>query len=39
MEIKYHPKFGFPEVIEIDWNKDIMDDECFYEISEFKVIE
>jgi len=39
MEIKYHPKFGFPEVIEIDWNKDIIDDECFFEISEFKVIE
>ncbi|ABO25441.1 DUF6174 domain-containing protein [Shewanella loihica] len=39
MEIKYHPKFGFPEVIEVDWSKDTIDDECFYEISKFKVLE
>ena len=39
MEISYHAKFGFVKSIEVDWNKDVMDDECFYEISDFKVIE
>lgn len=36
-EVKYHPYFGFPELIDVDWNKDIIDDECFYKISEFEV--
>jgi hypothetical protein len=37
VEIKYHPYFGFPELIDVDWNKDIIDDECFFKISEFEV--
>jgi len=37
VEVKYHPYFGFPELIEVDWDKDIIDDECFFQISEFKV--
>ncbi|NQY65073.1 MAG: hypothetical protein HRT38_15360 [Alteromonadaceae bacterium] len=39
MNIKYHSKYGFPENIELDWRKEVIDDECFYEISDFKVIE
>jgi hypothetical protein len=39
IEVKYDPKFGFPKKISIDWSHDIIDDECFYEITEFKVIE
>jgi hypothetical protein len=39
IKITYHPKYAFPQVIEVDWRKDVIDDECFYEVSEFKVIE
>jgi hypothetical protein len=36
-EVKYHPYFGFPELIDVDWDKDIIDDECFFKISGFEV--
>lgn len=39
IKIKYHPKFGFPELIKIDWKKDTIDDECFYQISKFKALD
>ena len=39
MEINDHFTYGFPESIKLDWRKDIFDDECFYEISDFTVIE
>ena len=39
IEIKYNSKFGFPESIDVDWSKETIDDECFYEISDFRVIE
>lgn len=36
-DIKYHPHFGFPVLIDVDWDKDIIDDECFFEVTSFKV--
>ncbi|ESP91414.1 DUF6174 domain-containing protein [Pseudoalteromonas luteoviolacea] len=39
IEIKYHSEYGFPELIEVDWNKHVIDDECFYKIENFKLIE
>ncbi len=39
IDIQYHPQFGFPELIKVDWKKETIDDECFYEISQFKIIE
>ncbi len=29
---------GFPERIEIDWSKSVIDDECFSEVSNFRII-
>lgn len=39
IEIKYHPKYAFPSSIDVDWEHDVIDDECYYSISNFKVIE
>jgi hypothetical protein len=38
VETEYHPYFGFPTVMSVDWDKDIIDDECFIEVTEFKVL-
>ena len=35
VEIKYHPYFGFPLSIEVDWDKDVIDDECYVEVTAF----
>ena len=32
---KYDDVFNYPRLIKIDWNKDRVDDECFYQITEF----
>ncbi|NQZ08327.1 MAG: hypothetical protein HRT35_14315 [Algicola sp.] len=36
--IEYHWQYGFPNLISSDWNADIIDDECFYQIENFEVI-
>ena len=36
--IKYHPKYGFPELIEVDWSAQATDDECSYKVSDFTII-
>ena len=36
IEVEYNEAFGYPERIRVDWNKDIMDDECFYVVKNFK---
>ena len=38
-EINYDEKYGFPTHIDIDWSRDTIGDECFYEVTEFEVIE
>ncbi len=30
MDINYHVKYGFPETISLDWNKDIIDDVALF---------
>jgi len=34
---KYYPYFGFPNLIDVDWDKDIIGDECLFKITNFKV--
>ncbi len=36
VEIKYHPKYGVPNYIEVDWSKEVIDDECGYSLVDFK---
>ncbi|WP_269521300.1 DUF6174 domain-containing protein [Alteromonas sp. BMJM2] len=38
VDIIYHPYFGYPELIDVDWDKDIIDDECFVQITDFDVL-
>lgn len=38
VETEYHPYFGFPTVMSTDWSRDIIDDECFIQATEFKVL-
>ncbi|WP_353372950.1 DUF6174 domain-containing protein, partial [Aliiglaciecola sp. NS0011-25] len=35
--VTYH-KTGFPSEIEVNWSKEIWDDECFIEVTDFQVI-
>lgn len=35
----YDDFFSYPSLIEIDWNKNRIDDECFYQITEFTPVE
>ncbi|WP_157576657.1 DUF6174 domain-containing protein [Pseudoalteromonas rubra] len=37
LRIEYHPLYGFPLNIEVDWDDQVVDDECSYSIMEFKV--
>ena len=37
--INYHPDYGFPLSLKIDWKEQVLDDECFYTIEELKIIE
>ena len=37
--IQYHPYFGFPTLIDVDWEKEVIDDECFIQVSEFEVLD
>lgn len=39
VSVEYHPYFGFPTAIEVDWDKAIIDDECFVQVSDFKVLD
>ncbi|WP_394228787.1 DUF6174 domain-containing protein [Pseudoalteromonas spongiae] len=39
LETQFHDKYGFPTSIIVDWQSNTVDDECFYEVSEFEVIE
>lgn len=36
VHIEYHPMYGFPLDIEVDWDQQVMDDECSYSIAEFQ---
>ena len=36
IEVNYSKTYGYPESIKVDWNKNIMDDECFYVVKNFK---
>lgn len=36
LHIEYHPLYGFPINIQVDWNEQVIDDECSYSITEFK---
>lgn len=38
VETEYHPYFGFPVTISVDWEKDVIDDECFIQVSDFEVV-
>ena len=38
VSIEYHPFFGFPTIINVDWEKEVIDDECFIQVSEFEVL-
>jgi len=38
VSIEYHPYFGFPTSIDVDWEKEVFDDECFIQVSEFEVL-
>ena len=35
LTIEYHPLYGFPQTIEVDWNGQVTDDECSYSITGF----
>jgi hypothetical protein len=37
VDIKYHPKFGIPNSIDVDWRLDTIDDECVYSLVRFNV--
>jgi len=37
--ITYHPYFGFPTLIDVDWEKEAIDDECFIKVGEFKALD
>jgi len=37
LDVKYNSKYGFPEQVKIDWDKETYDDECFYTIEKFKL--
>jgi len=34
-DIKYHPTFGIPNSIDVDWRLDTIDDECGYSLVKF----
>ncbi|MEN3158684.1 DUF6174 domain-containing protein [Alkalimonas sp. NCh-2] len=36
LELRFNKDFRFPEKMRVDWSKDIIDDECFYEVTEFR---
>lgn len=36
LQIEYHPLYGFPQNIEVDWNEQLTDDECSYSITAFE---
>ena len=35
---EYHPYFGYPVLIKTDGSKDILDDECFIQVTSFRVL-
>jgi hypothetical protein len=39
LSITYNSVYGYPESAEIDWSKDIIDDECFIQMARFKIDE
>ena len=39
VSVEYHPYFGFPTLIDVDWEKEVIDDECFVQVNEFKVLD
>ncbi|MDP5144041.1 DUF6174 domain-containing protein [Rheinheimera baltica] len=36
LDLRFNNQYGFPEAMRVDWSKDIIDDECSYEVTEFK---
>ena len=37
-DVSYDAKLGFPQNIELDWDKNVKDDESTYKVSEFEVL-
>ncbi len=37
LDVKYNDQYGFPVQVNIDWDKETYDDECFYTIEKFKL--
>lgn len=37
VNIKYHKVYGFPELIDVDWDNQTYDDECFYTVENFEL--
>lgn len=35
--VNYNDKYGYIESIEVDWRKDALDDECFTQVTDFKL--
>ena len=35
---EYHPYFGYPVLFKTDGSKDVFDDECFIQVTNFKVL-
>ena len=38
VEIKYHPTYGVPSYIKVDWSIEVIDDECGYSLLDFKEV-
>jgi len=38
VNIEYHPTFGYPIRLQIDWSANTMDDECTYQVTDFQII-
>lgn len=36
LEVSYDPYYGFPQLVHVDWSREIIDDECFYDVKTFK---
>jgi hypothetical protein len=39
LKVKYNPHYGYPEQIDVDYDKNIADDEFHYQVSDFKLAE
>ncbi|MGX5174330.1 DUF6174 domain-containing protein [Aliikangiella sp. IMCC44653] len=39
LSVDYHRLYGFPTKISVDWSAGAVDDECFYSVSDFELLE